>query len=339
MRLLIHANGYNVVPWKTQQAEIRTVQHLRCGGTPNIHWAPSNVDFAAVGKAAGTSAPAATLDELVAAITRQPVGSIEELRIVGHANDTVFALGGEVRADDVYFTKPNSHIGDTPEFNAVAPKLRALQDRFTANAKVILMGCHAGSGKAELLKIVSHAFLRTVAGFLEEIKYNFEWAPAAPPLREKGLVVCTPMLPNSAITIRGRMMYSKTGNLLGDVFGQESMLGAYTTNPWTLNPDATSNDGDIFIPMRRKDIGSAAGELVWRILKDYFPGHVWVSGTSHDDQLAGLRVSFEGSKGFIETGPDFVTKATPASLANRVSAVGAALDLIAKKQAGVIPVA
>jgi hypothetical protein len=281
MKLLVHASGYLLTAWKNDQQEIRCTLNPRCGGTPNCHWSPSSKDFAAVGLASGGSSPAASIDDLLKVISQQGVESIEELRILGHANETVFSLAGEIKNDDVYFNQEKALIGPSQTFEKAMPKFRELQDRFTANAKVILLGCNAGSGKEALMSLVSHAFLRTVAGFKEEIKYNFEWAPTGPAVRDRtGTVICNQIAPRSTVTRRGKMMYSTHGNLMGDVFGQTSVLGLYQTNAWNLTPDASANDGDIFIAVRRTDPGMAAIELAWRIMRDFFGNQPYVSGTS-----------------------------------------------------------
>jgi hypothetical protein len=339
MKLLVHASGYRNVPaFTSDQQEIRWVLDSRCGGVPN-HWSPSSKDFAAAGASSGGSSPAASIEELLRVIRQQTVESLEELRIIGHANESWFVLAGEIHTDDVYFTQPNALIGQSDAFKAAMPQFRDLQDRFTADARIVLLGCNAGSGNDAIMSIVSHAFLRKVAGLKQEVKYNCEWGPTGPAVRDaQGKVICTGLAPNSRVLIRGRMMYSPAASDLGDLFGQASNLGLFRTNAWMLEPDASSNAGDIFIPVRRKDPGAGAVELVERIIQEFFPNHAWVSGFSADPSVSGLRVRKRDSTHiFIDAGLDFVKNTTPRTLKNRVAEVGRALDLVKAQSAGVIP--
>ncbi|HEX2887322.1 hypothetical protein [Vineibacter terrae] len=341
MKLLVHASGYRTVPpWTNDQQEISCTLDPRCGGIAACHWSPASRDFAAVGTRSGGSSAAATIDELLAVITGQNPESIEELRILGHANDQVFSLAGDVKRDDVYFTDDKALIGPFPEFKNAVPRFQAVQDRFTADAKVVLMGCNAGSGKEDVMKIVSHAFLRTVQGFKDEIKFNFEWGPSGAPLRERGQIVCTPMAPAARITIRGRMAYvtqDPNDPLAGLTANQQPSLGMYKTNAWDLQPDSSNNEGDIFIAVRRKDPGTAASELAWRIMREFFPTHPWVSGTGIDAGSPGLTVrKADKSMMMIDVKPEWGSKTTPRNLKDRVAEMGRALELVKKQQAGSI---
>jgi len=339
MKLLVHASGYRTVPpYANDQQEIRCVLHPRCGGTPNRHWSGSSVDFAAAGTASGGSSPAASIDELLNVIRQQNVESIEELRIIAHANDKMFVLAGEVRPDDVWFIKEDAWIGPSDAFQAAMPKFRDLQDRFTADARVVLAGCNAGSGIDAVMSTVSHAFLRKVFGFKDEILHKFTWGPTGAAVRDGGKVVCVGLAGNSRVLTRGRMCYSPAAKQQADMFNQPVPDSLFQSNVWLLEPDASSNAGDIFIPMRSKDAGTAAGELVWRILQEFYPNHAWVSGTSADPSLPGLKVQKKGNAIFIVAGPDFVRKTTPRTLRNRVAEVGKALELVKAKSEGTVPI-
>src|SRR5437867_10748009 len=115
MKLLVHASGFENEPKLSgrigEQQEIRCQLHKKCGGDPKCHWSPSSKDFKDAGAHSGGSSPAASVDDLMKTIERQAVNSIEELRILGHANSSVLALAGAVRKDDVYFTKEDAWIG------------------------------------------------------------------------------------------------------------------------------------------------------------------------------------------------------------------------------------
>jgi hypothetical protein len=344
MKLLVHASGYTVTFWHhNEREEIRSIVHPRCGGTSDTrHWSPSTTDFAAVGRQSGGSSPAATLDELLGVISGQGVESIDELRILGHANSAVFSLAGEVRVDDVYFTRDESVIGDLDPFRKAMPKFRDLQDRFKADAQVVLLGCNSGgTGNPQLLSLVSHAFLRKAAGFQNEITYRLRWAPTGPAVKDGNKVVCNRLAANSRVTERGQMLYmtaamSQMAAVVGD--DPASMAGMFQGNAWNLQPDVSADDGDVLAAVRRKDVSTGAQELMWRLLGEFYPGHAWVSGSSFDQSLSGLRVRWnDPTHGFIDVGPNFARQTTPRTLKNRVAELGKALDLIGQKKQGVIP--
>lgn len=340
MKLLVHASGYKAVPaWTGDRQEILCTLPPPCGGDGKCIWSPDSRDFAATGISSGGSTGAATIAELLAAITQQKPESIDELRILGHANADVFSLAGEVKRDDVVFTKPDALIGPpiafSDAFSKAIPSFRAVQDRFAANAKVILLGCHAGSGNEGILRICSEAFLRTVQGYKKEIKFNFQWDNPGPPVRNGTQVVCTPTTLKSRITVRGRIAYFGEADALASTFGPESLMAMFKTSVWTLpSPDASNNDGDIFVAVRRTDPGMAATELAHRIMKVFFPGHAWVSGTSVEPKSPGLTVRDNKGSMFIDIKPEWGTKTTPSNLKDRIAEMGRALDLVRAKKAG-----
>ncbi|MBM4077109.1 MAG: hypothetical protein FJ267_15875, partial [Planctomycetes bacterium] len=220
MKLLIHAGGYMHTPWLGNEIkEIRTMAGL----IPDCHWSPSTPDFAAVGVGSLTgSTAAASVASMLSVIEKHAVESIEELRIIGHSNKTVFSLAGTTRCDDVYFDMEPAIIGDSSTFQAAIPKCRELQDRFAADAKVILMGCNGGSttgsGSAELLSLLSHAFLRTAGGFKEEIKYTADYGPTQLP----GNTIVAQGPGRTRITSRGKIKYESFGEIFGN----------WQTNAW-----------------------------------------------------------------------------------------------------------
>jgi hypothetical protein len=341
MKLLVHASGYRTVPpFANARQEIMRAQHPRCGGNPKHHWSAASVDFAAAGKASGGSSPAASIAELLNVIRQQALESIEELRIIAHGNEENFVLAGEVRPDDEYFTKDDALIGPSDAFKAAMPQFRDLQDRFTADARIVLAGCNAGSGNEEVMSIASHAFLRPVFGFKEEIQHKFIWGPAGPAVRDHGKVVCFQVAPNSRVLVRAKMCYSPAAQQQAEMLQEEIPDALFKTNVWELEPDASSNVGDIFMPMRSQDAVFGSGELVWRILQEFYPNHAAVSGTGWygvDPHLSGLKVRKKGDGMFIDAGPDFSRKTTPRTLRNRVAEVGKALGLIQAKSQGTVP--
>jgi len=342
MKLMVHASGYQPIPpYRNEQQEILGVVHPRCGGIKR-HWAASSIDFAAAGTASGGSSPAGSIDELLGVIQKQAIESIEELRIIAHANDKMFCLAGEVRLDDVYFTKEDAWIGPSDRFKSALSKFRDVQDRFTSDARIVLAGCNAGSGTDEVMSIVSHAFLRKVWGFKEEILHKFEWGPTGAAVRDRGQVVCVGLARNSHILRRAMMAYSpaalEQAQMLHPGADAVQFLPAslFKTNLWELEPDASSSAGDIFSPMRRKDTEGAT-ELVWRILTEFYPNHPYVSGTAAAPAPINLRVRKKDNGMMIEAGSGFATNTTPRTLRNRVAEVGKALDLITAKSEGTVP--
>jgi hypothetical protein len=174
MNLLIHASGYLLSPWQgSELTEMRIAQRedesIKLGKVPDCTWEPSTKDFMAAGRASGGSSAAPNVAGMIEVIGDQKVESIkelriiEELRIIGHSNRKVFSLAGSIRCDNVYFDIEPAIIGDSQTFKAAIPKCRDVQDRLTRDAKVILLGCHGGSGTQDLLDLLGHAFLRTVA--------------------------------------------------------------------------------------------------------------------------------------------------------------------------------
>ena len=347
MKLLVHASGYQPIPpFRNEQQEILCVVHPRCGGIKR-HWAASSVDFAAAGAASVGSSPAASIDELLGVIRNQAIESIEELRIIAHANEEMFCLAGEVRPDDVYFTKEDAWVGPSKSFKDKISDFHDLQDRFTADARVVLAACNAGSGTDKVMSIVSHAFLRTVWGFKKEILHKFIWGPTGAAVMDRGQVVCNRLARSSHILRRAMMAYSPNALEQAQMFhpGEDAAqylpASLFKTNVWDLEPDASSSAGDIFVHMHSKDVVFDSGKLVWRILNEFYPNHAWVSGTGWyevDHSLSGLKVlRKKGNDMFIDAGPDFAGKTTPRTLKNRVAEVGKALEFVKAKTPGTIP--
>jgi hypothetical protein len=282
---------------------------------------------------------------MIKVIGSQSVESIEELRIIGHSNSQVFALGGTIKCDDVWFDKEPAIIGDSSTFNAAISKCRDVQDRLTRDAQVILLGCHGGSGSQGLLDLLSHAFLRKAAGFKEEIQYKFEYGPTQLP----GNTLIIGGRNPTRVTARGIMKYESLGQL----------FGSWQTNAWNLTPDSTSNAGDLYSGMRDKDPARGATALFWMILREFYSkpwagvDHPWVSGTSIDAGVAGLRVRYydspqttrvqggsvtQSAGAHVDINPDFAAKTTPKNLKNRVAEIGKVLDLVTQKKSGSVAV-
>lgn len=342
MKLLIHAGGYVQSPWRNdERKEIRTArgevtfQNAK-KESATCEWTPTSVDFAAAGIGSGTgSSAASTVAGMLKVIAAQPVESIEELRVIGHGNGQALALAGTATCDNVNFDVEPAVLGDSATFNAAIPECRTVQDRFTRDAKVILMGCNGGSGSGELLSRLSHAFLRRVEGFREEVEYTFDYGPTTPDGKLRD---------DTRITRRGRMRYG--------------FLGSWQTNPWWLTPDASNTDGDVYSAIRDPNPDRGATSLFWMLLREFYKtpwakaDHPWVSGTSVDPACPGLRVTWVDSArtasrdgvaystargGHVEVSSQFAAKTTPKTLMNRVAEIGKALELVAARQSGVVP--
>jgi hypothetical protein len=348
VKLLARASGYAVTPWKNDRQEIACTLDKRCLAglepallpfTKGYEWAPSNKDFEAVGVTSGGSSPVASVDDLLKVISQQSVESIEELRILAHGNADYLALAGTVLKDDVDFNVDEALIGVTSDldsavaFRQAIPRFHDLQDRFTADGKVVLMACHSGGGTSPaLLSAVSHAFLRKVAGFRQEISMDFEWGPTGKDVKDgKGMVICQTMSRLSHITRRGKLLY-----------GSQSR---YITDAFSLDPDLTANDGDVFAMVR----DNKPDGLAWRILAEFFPTHPWISGSEILQQskhvgMIGWMMQEETSLAvrkhdggmFIAVSPYYAQRTTPRTLANRVAEMGKAIELVAKKAEGSI---
>jgi hypothetical protein len=89
-KLLIHSGGYllGLSPWRHN--ETKKIQ-TEWGEVPNCTF---TTDFAASGRSSGGSSEASDIAGMINVIGNQAVESIEELRIIGHSNDKVFALPG-----------------------------------------------------------------------------------------------------------------------------------------------------------------------------------------------------------------------------------------------------
>jgi hypothetical protein len=133
----------------------------------------------------------------------------------------------------------------------------------------------------------------------------------------------------------------------------------WETNAWKLEPDAQSNNSDVYIGPRDADRARGGSTLFWMILREFYSkpwasvDHPWVSGTAVDAGVAGLRVRYydttqiSGKRGMsvqqsagahIDINPDFAAKTTPKTLKNRVAEIGKALDLAKQKKSGLVPV-
>ena len=178
MKLLAHASGFKY-PFKSINEEMRCGRESALGGDPACTWTPSNPDFDAYGKTSGGSNPVASVAELIDLIRKQPVGSIDELRIIGHSSATIFALAGTVLIRDpnsvCKFDVETARIEDSPAFQKNFPTLHQLRDRFSDRGEITLVGCGNGAPGSALLELASKAFLVAVNGFQRPIQYAIDF--------------------------------------------------------------------------------------------------------------------------------------------------------------------
>jgi len=113
------------------------------------------LDWDSLGRSSGGSTPVGTIADLLAVIRAQSSDSIEELRIIGHANGKFIAFAGTTLPDKIIFTE-NAMIGDSATFITARSGFRSVQDRFRADGRVVLAGCGSGGVGSDLLDLVSH---------------------------------------------------------------------------------------------------------------------------------------------------------------------------------------
>jgi hypothetical protein len=342
MRLLVHGSGFPR-PFRTDPEELRCGKPAALRGNPNCNWSPSSVDWQTLGQKSGGSSGAANINELVTLIRGQQIESIEELRIVGHSNGSFLALGGTIEQDNVTFSEM-AMIGSSQTFLSAKPSLRQLQDRFTSDARIVLAGCGSGGVGSALMELVSHVFLRRVAGFSQPILYAIDGQTAGPEVRDpNGRVVGRRIDDGARVTVRGKAMYSTAANAIEDTFGSELVgTGVFKTNAWDLTPDAQSSVGDIFAAVRRfKSQPGAipASEVGFKLLSEFDPTRN-VAGIGFAGDFAGLKVVEDPrikGKMTIDIGKGFVDRLTPRTLQTRVGELVKAADMTMFKKPGVIP--
>lgn len=343
MKLLVHASGFRS-PFQNDVQELRCGKPREVGGNPNCHWSPSSVDLAALGRASGGSQPAATIDELLNLIQKQAVNSIDELRIIGHSNETYFALGGSIIADNVTFAEP-AMLGDSATFLNSETRIRGLHDRFKTGAQITLMGCGSGGTGGTLLDLLSRIFMVKVNGFKRPIQYAIDGTTAGRIVQVPGFGQTRFIANDARITVRGKVMYSYAGLAIEETLGQEYVTrSALGTDAWAMKPDAESNVGPSILNAAGRsgrsaiDARLAAFEVGWRIIKEFHPtkAHL-VAGVGYEPNLAGLRVVIDGNAATINVGDAYVRKTDFNSLPQRAAEMGDALHNVSIKKAGMIP--
>lgn len=168
-RDLVFAAGYGR-PYRgrnADQQETRDAERSR--------WHPASIDMEQAAAGSGGGSGVSTLDALLAHIEAQGKGAITELGLIAHSNSSHFALAGtiDLAQNDVIFDRADALI-NVDTLKSKAERIAKLRDRFAEDAKIILYGCNAGSGK-DLLDAISNAFKVCVRGFSDEIQYCITW--------------------------------------------------------------------------------------------------------------------------------------------------------------------
>jgi hypothetical protein len=188
-------------------------------------WYPASIDFKATATNSGGGDAIKSFDALLTWIGKKSAGSITELGLIGHANSSNFGLSGTITTNpkDVTFTADG--LINSGTLSTKMSKIMSVRDRFAANAKIILYGCHAGTGKS-LLEDISNAFGVCVKGFTDEILWCITWST-----------------PSRTINSRGRIFVEKANNpdpLAGLI---KTPCTSFYTSLSSLTPDGESCKG------------------------------------------------------------------------------------------------
>ena len=144
-------------------------------------------------------------------------GSIQELGLVGHANQEAFSMAGKVTTYPANVVLAKEGIIHPVSINANLAAITKVRDRFAEDGKIILYACHAGAGQ-QLLDALKDAFGVCACGFANEIVWCFHHT-------------------EKKILSRGRTLYDANG--LGG--GYPSCDGdSFTANIRAWKPDTTS---------------------------------------------------------------------------------------------------
>ena len=248
-RHLLYADGYpRPAHFRSDQREIQCLQGVPAGCV----WSPWNDDFAALAGGSGGGTPCGSFDALLAFIEAQPDWSIEELGLVGHANEDGLAFAGTILPDNVDMLVA-SMVGPVETLEPNAARIERIRNRFARNARIYMFGCHTGSTMT-LLNQVSAGFRVCVRGFTHPIRYRVQWN-------------------GNTVTSRGEVGAGEAEEELHAIGLAAPAM--YSSNVWSLQPDEESCYGAPVEVMTRVVSGAAEKTLspdavVRRILDSYF---------------------------------------------------------------------
>lgn len=166
----VYGSGY------LQPANMRTDAQQIAGTKatkPGDKWFPASEDFV-VTAAGGPGAK--TMAELRAFLAGKAVGSISDLKIIGHASGTaggILGLAGRIDGPpnaDVWFDAADGNLDQTS-----ASSLAPFKDRFAKGASVTLVGCDSATGD-ELMTALANALGVCVNGYTVEIAWCLDSA-------------------------------------------------------------------------------------------------------------------------------------------------------------------
>jgi hypothetical protein len=170
-RDLLFANGYDR-PYTGHNADQQETRDAERG-----RWHPASIDMEQAAAGSGGGSGVSTLGALLAHVEARGKGAIKELDLIAHSNSSHFALAGTIDRveNDVIFDRTNALI-NVDTLKTQGGRIAKLRDRFAENARIVLYGCDAGSGK-DLLDAISNAFQVCVHGFSDEVQYCITWNP------------------------------------------------------------------------------------------------------------------------------------------------------------------
>jgi hypothetical protein len=329
-RHLVYADGYpQPQHYQPEQREIQCSQ----GQLAGCQWSPWNLDMAALAEGSGGGTPCRTFDALLALIEAQSPGSIDELGVVGHANEEGLALAGRIVPDDVLMAT-NSMLGLEETLDSHTKRVEGARDRFGRNARITMFGCHTGSSMA-LLNRLSAAFRVCARGFTRAIRYRIAWQ-------------------GNTITSRGEVASGEAEETFNSVGLQAPAM--YLRDVWSLHPDMESCYGapaetmaQIVEGASRKAVAPDA--VARRILEGYFADQKlkvdavvrdpemrvphWLTGGS----IIAVRPRGTGqaTSGVIAVGDDFREATTREAFEDRFEQIEWALRVIDEWRAGTAP--
>ena len=175
-RELIYAGDYSADPSYKDDAEERA----------NAHWMPTSPDFQTTAQNSGGGTGKITFLALLEYIKAKSAGSITTLGLIGHANQNVFALGGQVKRDGTVTASTQGTIDKNSIDLAVSGgTIPPLRDRFASNAKIILYACNTGAG-GTLMQSLSDAFQVCVEGFSTALTWCIQFSRRARKIVSRG---------------------------------------------------------------------------------------------------------------------------------------------------------
>lgn len=177
-------------PWKNNPVEESKLIEA-------FKWHPSSDSWEAVFN--GNTKTVESLSQFLGAIKEQRPRTIERINIFSHGNPGLIAFTGttEPKTAKVFLDEKTAldlriantdpiPLGNGREQESMGAIARKLQDRFTADAQIVLFLCNSGSDP-ELLQVVADTFHVVVRGFGQQVWVCPEWDKVpGPPKIDRG---------------------------------------------------------------------------------------------------------------------------------------------------------